>query len=119
MAITALLVEDEEALRTLITEALTLIEVETVECVSADDALRLLGQPHAFNLVITDICMPGACDGLELARTIWAKWPNLPVILSSGNRIVLDSHLPDNASFLRKPWSLDDLHQVVGSHLKR
>ena len=117
MPVTALLVEDEEILRSLIVDALSLIDVEVVQCASADEALALLEAPNCLNLVITDICMPGSRDGVELAKIIWARWPDLPVILSSANRVVLEQQLPENASFLRKPWALDDLHQLVGERL--
>ena len=115
---TALLVEDEDTLRSLLVEALSLIDVDAVECESADEALALLEMPHDYSLVITDICMPGSIDGLELARIIWTKWPEMPVILSSGNRVVDSDHLALNSCFLRKPWALDQLHERVIERLR-
>lgn len=93
MSATILLVEDEEILRSLLVEALSLSDlslsdIETAECMNADAAIPLLKGPNAFALVITDISMPGTMDDLDLAKTIWARWPHLPVILSSGNRVV-------------------------------
>lgn len=117
MTLTVLVVEDDEVLRTLTVEAISLLELEVMGCASADDALLILeGQP-AIDLVITDICMPGSMDGLELATLIWTRWPRLPVILTSGNRYVLNESLPSHALFIRKPWSLDALHEAVGKHL--
>ncbi|WP_429386733.1 hypothetical protein [Pseudomonas sp. YL-218 TE3947] len=46
--------------------------------------------------MITDICMPGSMDGLELAKVISSCWPDLPVIVTSGHRPVLEG-LPTNA----------------------
>ncbi|WP_341961823.1 response regulator [Pseudomonas sp. RC10] len=117
MTATVLLVEDEEMLRVLLSEALSLIDLEIVCCRSADEAMITLEQAHPFSLVITDICMPGTLDGIELAEKIWHRWPHLPVIISSGNRVIRREKLPDNASFLRKPWSLEQLHQIVLHHL--
>ncbi|WP_062382909.1 response regulator [Pseudomonas abietaniphila] len=119
MSATILLVEDEEILRSLLVEALSLLDIETAECMNADAAIPLLEGPNAFAFVITDISMPGTMDGLDLAKTIWARWPHLPVILSSGNRVVSHDQLPTNASFLRKPWTLDQLHQAVSKHLPK
>lgn len=113
MSSIVLVVEDDELLRSLTVEAISMLGIEVVDCASADDALPLLeGQP-SIALVITDICMPGSLDGLELAKVIWARWPYLPVILTSGNRHVPHGLLPSHAMFIRKPWSLDALHQAV------
>lgn len=117
MTATVLLVEDEEMLRVLLSEALSLIDLEVVICRNADEAMVRLEQPHSFALLITDICMPGMLDGIQLAEQVWARWPNLPVIISSGNRVIRNDKLPANASFLRKPWTLDHFHQIVLRHL--
>jgi DNA-binding NtrC family response regulator len=117
MPTTVLLVDDEEMLRSLLFEALSLIDIGAVQSSSADEALALLEAPNDFALVITDICMPGTMDGLQLAQNIWVRWPGLPVILSSGNRSVSNESLPANACFLQKPWTLDQLHQVVRHYL--
>jgi CheY-like chemotaxis protein len=58
----------------------------------------------AVDLVLTDVRMPGALDGLELARRIRATWPRLKVIMVSG-----DLHaMPADGSvdmFFAKPYS--------------
>lgn len=117
MTYTVLVVEDDDVLRTLTVDAISLLEFEVVDCASADDALLILECQPAIALVITDVCMPGSMDGLELATVIWARWPCMPVILTSGNRYVPSEALPAHALFIRKPWSLDALHEAVGKHL--
>ena len=59
MPTTVLLVDDEEMLRSLLFEALSLIDINAVQSRSADEALALLEALNDFALVITDICMPG------------------------------------------------------------
>lgn len=108
-----LIVEDDELLRPLTEEAISLLDLAVVACATADDALVVLEGTNTIGLVISDICMPGSMDGLELAKVIWDRWPHLPVILTSGNKFVIEASLPLNAMFLRKPWSLDVLHQAV------
>lgn len=112
-----LVVEDDEGLRSLVVDAISLLGVPVIDCASADDALSMLEESSSIALVMTDICMPGSMDGLELAQVIWLRWPCLPVILTSGNKSVPDGQLPSHASFLRKPWSLDALHQAVRKYL--
>ncbi|MHC8333915.1 response regulator [Pseudomonas sp. LB3P25] len=117
MCPTVLVVEDDEILRSLTVEAISLQGVSVLDCGSADDALRLLEGSCSIALVMTDICMPGNMDGLELAKVIWSRWPCLPVIVTSGNKSVPDGLLPSNAMFLRKPCTLDVLHQAVSRYL--
>ena len=117
MSPTVLVVEDAEILRSLMVEAISLLGVCVIDCASADEALPILENSPSIALVITDICMPGLIDGLELAKVIWERWPSLPVIIASGNRLVPEGLLPSHAMFLRKPWSLDVLHQAVRTYV--
>jgi CheY-like chemotaxis protein len=102
------LVIDDEVLITMGTA--TMLEDlghTAVEAYSGSQALAHLRSRSDVDLVITDHGMPGM-SGLELARTIRATWPNLPIILATGY-----SELPngDNQSLprLTKPFSQDDL----------
>ena len=117
MPSTVLVVEDDEILRSLLVEAISLLGVRVIDCDSADGALSMLEGSSSIALVMTDICMPGSMDGLELAQLIWSRWPCLPVIVMSGNRSVPEGMLPSHALFLRKPWTLDELHKAVRSCL--
>jgi DNA-binding NtrC family response regulator len=114
---TVLVVEDDETLRSLTADAISLLDVIVIDCANADDALPKLEGSSSIALVMTDICMPGSMDGLQLAQVIWVRWPLLPVILTSGNRSIPDGMLPSHCFFLRKPWSLNALHQAVRSCL--
>ena len=69
-----LLAEDDETLRFLVSDALTLLHMEVVECPTADSALQKLETltlAEPIDLVLTDIRMPGRIDGFELAQIIW------------------------------------------------
>ncbi|MHC8344631.1 response regulator [Pseudomonas sp. RT6P73] len=112
-----LVVEDDEILRSLLVEAMSLLGLFVIDCASADDALLALEDSSSISLVMTDVCMPGSMDGLELAQVIWSRWPCLPVIVTSGDRSIPDGLLPSNAMFLRKPSSLDVLHKAVRKYL--
>lgn len=117
MTPTVLVVEDDEILRSLTVVAISLLGVCVMDCASADDALSMLEDSTSIALVITDVCMPGSMDGLELANVIWSRWPCLPVILTSGNKVVPGGRWPSNSMFLRKPVSLDALYQAVRTYL--
>lgn len=117
MTLTILIVEDNEILRSLTVDAVALLGVEVIDCVTADVALLDLERVATIKLVITDIGLPGSLDGLALAKIIWARWPELPVILTSGNQTVPDDVMPSHAMFMQKPWSLKALHSAVRKYL--
>lgn len=115
-----LLVEDDKILRFLIMDALSEFDVEVIECASADAALVQLetfAESNSLALMMTDIRMPGHLDGFELAQIVWQRWPEIPVILNSGHRLVSDHQLPKHSIFMAKPWTLDQLFQAVTKQL--
>lgn len=79
----ALLVDDEELVRMSTADMLIDLGFEVFEATSAEDALRLIDAGTAPDLLVTDHLMPGM-NGADLARTVRAKNPNLPVLLVSG-----------------------------------
>lgn len=101
----ALLVEDEDVVRLSIADMLHELGYSVMEAASARDALRLL-DGHGFDVVITDHLMPGL-TGVDLARTIRAKTPDVPVLLVSGYSEVegIDPNLPR----LTKPFRTEEL----------
>jgi DNA-binding NtrC family response regulator len=117
-----LLVEDDSILRFLIADALSDLQVEVIECGSADTALAELENftdGNSVALMMTDIRMPGHLDGFELAQIVWKRWPEIPVILTSGHWQVADHQLPEHSLFMAKPWTLDQLYQAVTGRLNR
>jgi PAS domain S-box-containing protein len=79
-----LYVDDEEALVTLVTRLLERQGYQVRGFTRADDALAALrADPQAFDLVITDLNMPGA-SGLDLAREVLRCCADLPVAITSG-----------------------------------
>jgi two-component system, NtrC family, response regulator AtoC len=74
-----LIVDDEESIRGFIAEALSLDHHSIEQAQSAEEALRL-ATPRRFDLVVTDLKMPGA-GGLELLRRLKAEQPLVEVIV--------------------------------------
>ena len=75
----------------------------------ATDALAAV-EKGSFDVVVTDIVMPGSMDGTALANAIRALKPDLPVLLMTGYK-------PANAgsefAILRKPFQLSDLGRAI------
>lgn len=103
MPLTVMVVEDDELLRSLTIEVVSMLDVNVVDYASADEALAALDNSSSVALVITDVTMPGSIDGWELANAIWARWPALPIIITSGNKSVPDSLLPLMQRFYKNP----------------
>lgn len=78
-----LVVDDEPLVRSLTAEVLR-DDYNVVEAGSAEHAMAHLKQVPAFDLVISDIRMPGSMDGLGLARWLRIHHPTIPVLLMSG-----------------------------------
>lgn len=113
-----LVVEDDETLRWLVVEALTLrADTQVIDCTNADDARVLLEHANTINLVVTDIRMSGEMDGLELAQMCWKTWPMLPVIVTSGHCRLPVEQIPEGSAFMAKPWTLEQLYQAVDDRL--
>ncbi len=79
-----LLVEDEFLIRLTLSEALADAGFDVLEAEDFDSALALLDQDRAINLLMTDIQLPGACNGHALVERARAMNPSLPVIFMSG-----------------------------------
>ena len=107
---TALVVDDEPLVRLSTADMLSDLGYTVLEAASAEDALTLLIDGVAVDLVVTDHLMPGM-TGVTLARTIRSGWPGLPVLIVSGYADVgsLDPDLPR----LAKPFRQAELAAVV------
>jgi PAS domain S-box-containing protein len=79
---------------------------------SAEEALSLLADGAKIDFVFSDIVMPGAIDGVGLAREIRSRYPNLPVVLTTGYSDAAQA-APSELRILRKPFDTDTLQDFV------
>lgn len=110
------MVEDDEGLRFLAAEVLAILGMQVIAACTADAASKILLRTSDIHLVFTDIQMPGEMAGLGLAHWIWLRWPDLPVLLTSGNVSIKES-LSSCRFFLQKRGSIEDLHAAAASLL--
>lgn len=110
---TVVVVEDDELLRFVIVETLREGELDVIEHCCADDALSYLQSQAEVAVVFTDINMPGAIDGLGLARAVKASFPATKVIVTSG-RPRSPEEL-DGLQFVMKPYAADKVLETIRS----
>jgi CheY-like chemotaxis protein len=80
---TILVVEDNDALRGVVTQQLEELGYRVLEASSATAALALLAEAPA-DLVFSDLVMAGDMDGFDLAARVRANWPDVPIVLTTG-----------------------------------
>ena len=111
-----LLVEDEPALREMITMLLEDLGASVTALATADEGIAAL-KLQEWSLVITDVRTPGVATGLHLAWIARKELPDTAIIVSSGFHPEMNEALPTGIEFLQKPWSLERFTECVKPHL--
>lgn len=114
-----LLAEDDESMLNFLIMALARAGHKVVSCSDGQEALEILDQESGFDLLLTDIVMPGI-DGIELAEKATEKSPDLKVMFITGFAGVamqkVEESTAENISadnLLSKPFHLNDLVDQV------
>lgn len=110
---TVLLVEDELLVRELASEDLAEVGFEVTACSDGEEALSLIREGRQFDLLFTDIRMPGAIDGWHLAEEAKGRIPGIKVVYATGLGEAAEG-LADDERYVRKPYNQNDLRQVLG-----
>jgi DNA-binding response OmpR family regulator len=116
-----LLIEDDLSFRTMLCIALRMMGHEVVEASEGAHGMCLY-QTGRFDLVITDLIMPGQ-EGIETITKLIKDYPAVKIIaMSGGGRTSPDSYLKmakrlGAKAILSKPFSMEELTQTVDSVL--
>lgn len=98
----ALVVEDDEVQRGLITDILEDSGFEVLQSDTAEAAQIILEEVgHDLTLMVADVRLNGDMKGSQLARFARQLYPNIRMIVTSGKDWPV---LPEGTVFLRKPW---------------
>jgi signal transduction histidine kinase/ActR/RegA family two-component response regulator len=108
-----LLVEDEDSVAALVGEMLGELGYEVTRAPTAAVALRMLEREPDVELVLSDMVMPGRLNGMELAKEIARRRPELPVILTTGFSEAALAAREEGLRLLMKPYRLDALAEAV------
>ncbi|MGO9135693.1 MAG: response regulator [Methylovirgula sp.] len=112
-----LVIEDEVLIRLAIAEELRFAGLTVVETVSADEAWAYLEAGGHADLVFSDICMPGSMNGLDFARRLKTTYPEMIIILTSGNCQSREGEWL--GLFLPKPYDFEQATKFVLEALDR
>ncbi|OKO76109.1 histidine kinase [Bradyrhizobium sp. NAS96.2] len=108
-----LIVEDNAEVGKFAADTLTQLGCTCVLVENATHALEELAvDPGRFDLVFTDVVMPGM-SGIELAEEIRRQRLDLPIVLASGYSQVLSQQGSGGFELLQKPYSAEQLARVL------
>jgi PAS domain S-box-containing protein len=113
---TILVVEDDELVRNYVLTQLHSLGYVTLDAASAAEALTIVETGNRFDLLFTDVIMPGAMNGRQLANQLQKTKPDLKVLFTSGyteNAIIHHGRLDSGVLLLAKPYRKSDMAAMI------
>ncbi len=111
---TVLVVEDEVFIRMSAVASLEDAGLDVLEAANSVDALALLAQHAEICVMVTDVRLPGAMDGLALLSRVCRDHPLIRGVVVSGNATAAQAYKAGAAKFVAKPYLT---HELVGTVL--
>ena len=114
----ALVVEDDDNQRALLSMLLEESEIEVLECDSAEAAVSVLDRiGESVWFLFAGENLAGTMSGAALAAKAKDRFPQMDVVVTSSS---LPPELPGNAKFMPKPWRpldmLREVQRVISTH---
>ncbi len=117
--LSVLVVEDEVLIRMIVSDALRDAGYSVIEAMNGDEAVEILGASAVIDLIFTDVRMPGAVDGLALLGYARSRFPDLPVIITSGHLQPAAAFADGATEFLSKPYRPEQVIAVIGTEFAK
>jgi signal transduction histidine kinase/CheY-like chemotaxis protein len=110
-----LVVEDNDVVARFATEGLTDLGYTCETAPNAEAALGLLDdRASRFDAIFSDVVMPGM-SGIEFAELVTERWPDLPIVLTSGYSEALAKDQSNHFLVVQKPYSMDQIDEALRS----
>lgn len=77
------------------------------EAANAEEAIEILDSGERVDVLFTDVCMPGRCNGVGLARWVRQHHPAIRIVFASGENNFAHDIL--GAKFFSKPYDFDEV----------
>jgi PAS domain S-box-containing protein len=113
---TVLVVEDNPDVRTVTVSLLEQLGYKTIAVEHAAAALEALAFSQPISIIFSDVVLPGEIDGLLLARTVKARYPGIPIVLTTGYTKVFEAE--PEFPVLRKPYQISALGRIIRETLE-
>jgi PAS domain S-box-containing protein len=113
---TILVVEDDRLVRDYVLAQLHSLGYVTLQAANAAEALSIVATGKPFDLLFTDVIMPGKMNGRQLADELQKTRPDLRVVYTSGyteNAIIHHGRLDSGVLLLAKPYRKSDLARII------
>jgi two-component system NtrC family sensor kinase len=110
---TALVVEDNPEVATISAGYLEQLGYAVEYASSGSDALQKLRERRHYDLVFSDILMPGSIGGIELARIMRDYHADIPVLLTTGYSEKTQEAVHEGFAIVQKPFDLQSLSKVL------
>ena len=107
-----LVVEDDMLVRMAIVDMLETAGHGVAEAPDAETALTRLEREEQFDVLISDISLPGL-SGEDLAHAVHSRWPAIRIVLVSGRDRPALAKSTGSVSFLPKPFQFEELLKAV------
>jgi signal transduction histidine kinase len=108
-----LLVEDNEEVAAGVAAVLATFGCDVRHELTADKAFDLLNEGSRFDLVLSDIQMPGRLNGIDLAEKVRGTWPSQRIALMTGYADEFERARHTGVTILAKPFNIDELRELV------
>ncbi|MBP0116334.1 MULTISPECIES: PAS domain S-box protein [Bradyrhizobium] len=118
---TILVVEDDRLVRDYVLAQLHSLGYVTLQAANAAEALAIVAAGKPFDLLFTDVIMPGKMNGRQLADELQKTRPDLKVVYTSGyteNAIIHHGRLDSGVLLLAKPYRKSDLARIIRKALQ-
>jgi PAS domain S-box-containing protein len=117
---TIFVVEDDRLVRDYVLTQLHSLGYATLKAANGTEALALIEVGHPFDLLFTDVILPGAMNGRQLADEIVRRRPGSKVLFTSGyteNAIIHHGRLDPGVLLLAKPYRKSDMAGMIRTAL--
>lgn len=116
-----LVTDDEPGIRQSLSMYLRRLGYDVTEAETADEAVNLINE-HVFDLVLSDIALPGTNNGIDLLTHVKAKSPDVDVIMMTGHLdldFAIDALKRGASDYFKKPFLFDELKHAVERAIER
>jgi DNA-binding response OmpR family regulator len=112
-----LVVEDDDLLREIVCDQLREHGFTVLEAASGEEAIAHCAAPVP-DMLVADAGLPGVIDGYELASRFRHEKPDIIVVYASGRPCLDETRTVPGAIFLRKPFRISRLAEIIEEHLQ-